>query len=249
MLATHLPQIDLLLRNGVTVHGARRPLRLILCSDYAAQCSLLGQKSATDTQPCLYCKTLSGRAASRRCLTPPLAPFKTSRAGGTCESARTLSSAWRLMTCLGQAASPANPIIISRSAETTTWDLPAPKIPISLHTTQGVDHRLMGLAVEIFMVRRISTDGVAAGSQAGAAFSLELVAVLHEKVCARPTSHHGGLFIGRDCHTIGDNSALVCAALIGKASEAHLAAHTEAWQLRNCGGPGAPRLEGARPLS
>ena len=114
MLATHLPQIDLLLRNGVTVHGARRPLRLILGSDYAAQCSLLGQKSATDTQPCLYCKTLSGRAASRRCLTPPLAPFKTSRAGGTCESARTLSTAWRLMTYLGQAASPASPIIIAR---------------------------------------------------------------------------------------------------------------------------------------
>jgi len=40
----------------------------------------------------------------------------------------------------------------------------------------------------------------------------------------RPTPYHGGLFIGRDCHTIGDNYAIVCAALKGKVSETQLAA-------------------------
>ena len=33
MLEPHLPQIDTLLRDGVTVHGARRPVRLIFVSD------------------------------------------------------------------------------------------------------------------------------------------------------------------------------------------------------------------------
>jgi len=87
--------------------------------------------------------------------------------------------------------------------------------------------------VEIVMVHRGATDGVAAGRQAGADFALELVGLLHEKVRVRPTSYHGGLFIGRDCHTIGDNSALLCAALDGKALQRHVVAYAEAWRLWN----------------
>jgi len=40
-------------------------------------------------------------------------------------------------------------------------------------------------------------------------------------VRVRHTAFHGGLFIGRDCHTIGDNSEVVCAALKRKMSPAH----------------------------
>ena len=83
------------------------------------------------------------------------------------------------------------------------------------------------------MVSRSATDGAADGRQAGAAFSLELVKLLYEKVRVRPTSYHGGLFIGRDCHTIGDNSAVICDALVGKASQAHLSAYKQAWCLWN----------------
>jgi len=84
------------------------------------------------------------------------------------------------------------------------------------------------------MVHRGATNRVAAGWQAGAdAFALKLVGLLHEKVRARPNSYHGGLFISRDCHTIGDNSALLCAALDCKALHRHLVAYAEAWRLWN----------------
>jgi len=110
---------------------------------------------------------------------------------------------------------------------------PRQTVPMPLHTTQGVIHRLLRVAVEIVMVHRGANDGVAAGRQAGADFSLELVGLLHEKVRVRPTSYDGGLFIGRDCHTIGENSALLCAALDGKALQRHVIAYAEAWRLCN----------------
>ena len=56
MMETHLPQIDALVRDGVTVHGARRPVLLIFGSDYAAPCCLLGHQGASATRPCLMCK-------------------------------------------------------------------------------------------------------------------------------------------------------------------------------------------------
>jgi len=37
MLETHLPQVSALLRDGVLVRGVRRPVRLMLGCDYAAQ--------------------------------------------------------------------------------------------------------------------------------------------------------------------------------------------------------------------
>ena len=69
--------------------------------------------------------------------------------------------------------------------------------------------------------------------KSGADFALKLVGFLHERVSSRPTSFHGGLFIGRDCHTIGDHSMIVCAALFGKVPLAHLAAYKEAWSPWN----------------
>jgi len=56
MMETHLPLFDALLRDGVTVHGARRPVRLMLICEFAAQCCQLGHKGATAAQPCRGCK-------------------------------------------------------------------------------------------------------------------------------------------------------------------------------------------------
>jgi len=53
MLKTHLPQVYSLLRDGVWVWDVRRPVRLLLGSDYAAQCDVPGHKGASATQPCL----------------------------------------------------------------------------------------------------------------------------------------------------------------------------------------------------
>jgi len=81
------------------------------------------------------------------------------------------------------------------------------------------------------MVFRTASDRAAAGRQAGADFALELVGLLHDKVRVRPTPYHGGNFIGRDCHTVGDYCAIVCAALKEKVFETHLAAYEFAWSL------------------
>jgi len=96
-----------------------------------------------------------------------------------------------------------------------------------------MNHRYLRLAVEMVMVFRSSADGAASGRQAGASFALELDGLLHKKARVRPAPYHGGLFIGRDCHTIGDSSALVCIALKGKVSQSHLDAHELAWSLWN----------------
>jgi len=64
MLETHLPQIASLLRDGVWVRGVRRPVRLMLGCDYAAQCNVVGHKGASATQPCLHC--LSTRSSSQK---------------------------------------------------------------------------------------------------------------------------------------------------------------------------------------
>jgi len=49
----------------------------------------------------------------------------------------------------------------------------------------------------------------------------------------RPTPYHGGLFIGRNCHTIEDSSALVCNALKRKVSQSHRDSYEQEWSLWN----------------
>jgi len=83
------------------------------------------------------------------------------------------------------------------------------------------------------MVQRSAIDGPLWWRQAGTNFAEELVQLLHEKVRVRPASFHGGLFIGRDCHTIGDHSYVVCASLKGKVSQDHLDAYERAWSIWN----------------
>jgi len=85
----------------------------------------------------------------------------------------------------------------------------------------------------MIMVQRNAIDGPLSWRHAGTDFAEELVQLLHEKVRVRPTSFHGGLFIGRDCHTIGDLSDVVCAALKGKVSKDHLDAYERAWSIWN----------------
>jgi len=83
------------------------------------------------------------------------------------------------------------------------------------------------------MAQRSAIDGPLSKRQAGTDFAAELVQLLHEKVRVRPTSFHGGLFIGRDCHTIGDHSDVVCAALKSKVSQDHFDAYERAWSIWN----------------
>jgi len=234
MLETHLPQIDALLRDGVIVHGARRPVRLILGFDYAAQCGLLGHKGATATQPCLMCRR-SWRPSGKQAVLDALFGTLQDLSGAPNLRERThfadrmaIDDASRTK---GEPGTADHHCLVARSP--LIGIDPRIFLTITLHTTQGVHHRLLPLSVEMVMVHRGETDGLAACRQAGAAFAHELAGVLHEKVRVRPTAYHGGLFIGRDCHTIGDNSALVCAAMVGKAAQSHGIASEEAWRLWN----------------
>jgi len=83
------------------------------------------------------------------------------------------------------------------------------------------------------MVFRTASDRAFAGRQAGAAFALELVGLLHGTVRVWPTPYHGGHFRGRNCHTIGDKCVIVCAALKGRVSGTHLASDELEWSLWN----------------
>jgi len=83
------------------------------------------------------------------------------------------------------------------------------------------------------MVQRSAIDGPLSWRQAGTIFAEELLQLLHEKVRVRPTSFHGGLFIGRDFHTISDHSDVVCAALQGNVSQDHLDPYERAWYIWN----------------
>jgi len=234
MLETHLPQVDALLRDGVWVRGERRPVRLLLGSDYAAQCDVLGHNGASATQPCLGCKSTRGPSKAQALLD---VAYGTLQDVGVDRHLREATHFASRMVADGVAPTVGAPGTSEHHCSVVRSPLlainPGQIVPIPLHTTQGVTHRYLRLAIEMVMVCRSASDGAVAGRQAGAAFAAELVELLHEKVRVRPTSYHGGLFIGRDCHTIGENSADVCVALKGKVSETHLAAYERAWSLWN----------------
>jgi len=114
MLETHLPQIDALLRDGVMVHGARRPVRLISGSDYPEQCCLLSYQGAAATQPCLMCRRTRWPSVRQVALDVLFGTLQDVSVDQHLREARTLRTAWRLTTLRGQAANLALQIIIAR---------------------------------------------------------------------------------------------------------------------------------------
>jgi len=56
MLETHLPQLDELLMDGFWVHDVLWPVRLLLGSNYAAQCDDVGHERTSAMQPCIFCR-------------------------------------------------------------------------------------------------------------------------------------------------------------------------------------------------
>jgi len=234
MMETHLPQIDALLRDGVMVHGARRPVRLMFGCDDEAQCCFRGHTGATATQPCLMCKRTRSPSVKQALLVAIHGTLQDVSGSGNLPEGTSFADRMVMDDATRTIAMPGTPDHHCSVARSPLLGIDPRKIvPIPRHTTQGINHRFLRLAVETVMVYRSATDGAAAGRQAGADSALELVGLLHERVRVRPTDFHGGLFIGRDCHTIDDNSALVCAALVGKVSPEHLAAYEKAWSLWN----------------
>jgi len=234
VLETHLPQIDALMRDGVIVHGARRPVRLILGSDYAARWYLLGHQSATATQPCLMCRRTRWQSVRQAALDALFGTLQDVSGDQHLRECTHFADRMALDDASRTSGEPGAPDHRRSVARSPLLGIDPRQIaPISLHTAQGINHRLLRLAVEIVVVHRRATDGVAAGRQAGSDFALELAALLHERGRVRPTSYHGGLFIDRDFHKLGDRRALVCAAPVGKARQSHVATYAGAWRIWN----------------
>jgi len=234
MLVTHLPQVSALLRDGVLVRGVRRPVRLMLGCDYAAQCNVVGHNGSTATQPCLSCKRTRWPSKQQAVLDAIYGTLQDVTGGQHLRKATHFADRKVIAggtPAVGEPGTPEHHCSVVRSPLLVIN--PRQIVPIPLHTTQGINRQFLRLAIEMVMVGRSATDGAADGRRAGAAFALELVKLLHEKVRVKPMSYHGSLFVGRDCHTIGDNSAVVCDALVGKASQAHLPAYKQAWCLWN----------------
>ena len=234
MLETHLPQIDALLRDGVMVRGACRPVHLMLGCDFPAQCCLLGHKGATATQPCLGCKCTRWPSDQQALLDAIYGTLQDVSGSGSLRERTRFADRMAVDDATRMAGKPSTHEHHCSVARSPLRGIdPGKIVPIPLQTTQGVNRRPLRLAVEMVMEHRSATEGAAAGRQAGKDFALELVAFLHERVRVRSTSFHGGLFIGRECHTIGDHSAILCSAIVCKVSLAHLAAYEEACSLRN----------------
>jgi len=207
------------------VRGVRRPVPLLLGSDYAAQCDVLGQKGASVMQPCLLCRRTRSLSGAKAVLDAAYETFQDLFVSRHLREATHYSNR---MACDGGTPPVGRHLTYEQRFSVERSPLLAinPKqiLPIPRHRTQGDNHRYLRLAIEMGMVCRTGSDGASAGRKAAAKFALDLVGLLHDKGRVRPTPYHGGLSIGRDCRKIGDSCAILCAALKGKVSLTHLAA-------------------------
>jgi len=199
MMAIHTPKIDELLRHGLVVRGERRPVRLVLSSDYEAQCTVAGHKGPNATMPCNQCKSTRSPTKVHATLDAKY---------GTLQD---VSGPWHLRDA-DQYANWSTPGPNSTQEDhlsVTRRPLLSPHprqiVPIPLHITLGINLRLLRLGVEIVIGCR--------HRNAASDFAYELAELLYTEARVHPVPYHGGLFIGRDCHAIWEHSDAACARL------------------------------------
>jgi len=162
MLESYLPQMDALLLDGVRVRGVRRPMRLLLGSDYAAQCDVLGHKGASATQPCLVCMSTRSPSGAHAVLD---AAYGTLQDVFVSRHLREATHYSDRMAADGGTLPVGDPGTSEHRCSVERSPLLAinPKqiVPIPLHTTQGVSHRYLRLEIEMVMVFRTASDGAA----------------------------------------------------------------------------------------
>jgi len=204
MLSEHLEQVGQLVREGVVFGGVRRAVRRFFSGDYEALCTVHGHKGPSATMPCLNC--LSTRA-------PSSAHADLDTLYGTLQDVdrptpshpRSASHLVRMVAAGAPGASPGQQISDLSQAGHRSIDRPPlftidPRqiVPIPLHVLLGTTLRPLRLAVEIVISCRGSNDGQT--------FANELAETLRRVVRVRPASYLGGVFIGRDCHTIAQGA-------------------------------------------
>jgi len=233
MLKTLAPQVTALLAGGLLVDGERRAVRLFLTGDYAALCTVLGHKGPSATMPCLMC--LSTRSPSREhsALDAKYMTLQDVVGARTLRSSTQFASGARVGCSgsgndgSGSSGTPSERQLAHLSVELPPLLTVDPKqiVVIPLHITLGVNGRFLVLATECV----IKCKGPAAGLR----FTHRLAALLREEVGVTPVPYHGGGFIGRDCHRIGDRSDAICRLLLLELTEEYHTAYKRAWLLWN----------------
>jgi len=231
MLKTLVPQVTELLVGGLLVGGERRAVRLFPTGDYDALCTVLGHKGASATMPCLKC--LSTRAPSVEHAT--LDAQYLTRQDVVGERTLRLATQYCNLEWPGQGsgsrctggdtASERQLAHLSVERRPLLPADPRQIVVISLHITLGVTGRLLVLATECVILCN--------GDEAGLRFAHRLAALLRNKVGVKPVPYHGGGFIGRDCHRIGDRSDAVSQLLLPDLTEEYHTAYKHAWLLWN----------------
>jgi len=229
MMATHMPCIDELLGRGLDVRGERRPVRLILSGDYQSQTTVVGHKGPNATMPCYQCKSTKAPRIAHAALDAKYGTLQDVVGPWHLRDADQYAYCVEDMANLGEA----DHLSVTRAPLVSPH--PRQIVPIPVHLTLGINSRELRLAVEVVIL--------CCGHRAGSAFAHELAELLHEEVHVHPVPYHGGLFIGRDCHAIGEHSDAVCAALERKlsglkgedaaVSRRFLHAYKTAWGLWN----------------
>jgi len=229
MLRTLAPQVITLLTSGLLVNGERRAVRLFPNGDYDALCTLLGHKGASATMPCLVCLSTRSPSREHHALDAEYLTLQDVTGTRTLRSERQYASHDRTGPIAGcNATATPSELQLAHLSVPLTPLLPAvPQqiVVIPLHITLGVNGRLLSLAIECV----IRCKGVASGLS----FAHRLAARLQSEVRVTPVPYHGGGFIGRDCHLIGDRSDVICRLLLPELSEEYHTAYTRAWLLWN----------------
>jgi len=190
-------------------------VRLLTNRDYDALCPVLGHKGASATMPCLVC--LSTRSPSREHHALDCKYLTLQDVTGT----RTVRSEQQYdgggqagQSVVGDATgTPSERQLAHMSMELAPLlpAVPQQIVPIPLHITLGINSRLLSLATECVIRCK--------GKATGLRFAHRLAAALRSKVGVTPVPYHGGGFIGRDCHGIGDRSDAICRLMLMELSE------------------------------
>ena len=198
MMAIHSPRVEEPLARGIDVCGERRPVRLLLSGDFESQCTVVGHEGPNATMPCYQCKSTKAPSTTHATL---------EKRYGTLQD---VSGPWHMRdadqyaTCTEERANCGQDDHLSVTRPALVSPHPRQIVPIPVHLTIGINSRLLRLAVEVVLD--------CCCQAAASAFAYELAELLHAEARVHPVPYHGGLFIGRDCHAIGEHSDAVCAA-------------------------------------
>lgn len=224
MLESHLQQLELLTKEGVLVGGCRRAGRLLVSGDYKALCTLHGHKGPSGTMPCIRCCITMSPSAANAVLDEKYGTLQ-DVAGDQHPRASP-----HLLETEGAHVGPGPSPPEQRVSEHLSIERmpllksdPKQVVPIPLHLTLGGNLRFLRLCVDaVIMCRR---------EDEGKTYALGLAETLRRYVCVLIVPYHGGVFIGRDCHTIASRKHVVTRTLLGILPASDYEAVKVVWEL------------------